>query len=134
MLFFKEVTAYQIKKLQRIHNHAARVVLNASFEIPITDLLKQLHWLPVKASVMFKVLVVVFRVIYGTAPVYLREMCLPALGHYKLRSHNETKFYTIRRRTTLADRSLPSSVQNGGEIYLIISRIVSMKPLLDQGY
>jgi len=87
-------------------NHAARVVMNASYEQPSAELLKELHWLPVKARVMFKVLVIVFRVINGTAPVYLREMFVPTRQRYRLRSQSDTNFNIPRRRTKLADRSM----------------------------
>ena len=103
---FTEIPAYQINKLQRVQNHAARVVLNASYEQPSADLLKELHWLPVKARVMFKVLVMVFRVISNTAPVYLREMFVPTQQRHRLRSQSDTNFNIPRRRTKLADRSM----------------------------
>lgn len=103
---FTEIPAYQVDKLQRVQNHAARVVLNASFEQPSAELLKELHWLPVKARIIFKVLVMVFRVNNGTAPVYLGEMFVPIRGRYRLRSQSDTNFNIPRRRTKLADRSM----------------------------
>ena len=120
---FTEIPAYQINKLQRVQNHAARVVLSSSHDQPSAVLLKQLHWLPVKARIMFKVLVMVFRVINGTAPVYLREMFAPTQGRYRLRSQSDIYFHIPRRRTRMADRSfavvgpkwwnnLPSDLKN----------------------
>ena len=103
---FTEVPAYQVSKLQRVQNHAARVVMNVSYEQPSDELLIKIHWLPVKDRIMFKVLAIAFRVINGTAPVYLREMFVPTRGRYRLRSQSETNFNIPRRRTKLADRSL----------------------------
>jgi hypothetical protein len=120
---FVDIPDYQINKLQRIQNYAARVTLDVSYDKPSSELLKQLHWLPVKARVKFKILVTVFRVINGTAPAYLREMFTLLQGRYQLRSKSELCFAVPRRRTKLADRSLavvgpkwwnalPSSLKN----------------------
>ena len=103
---YSDIPAYQMNKLQRVQNHAARVVFNVSHDVSSTELLKKLHWLPVKARVMFKVLVMVFRVIEGTAPIYIRQMFQIHQGRYRLRSQNDTNFIIPKRRTKLADRSL----------------------------
>ena len=49
---FTDIPAYQ--------NQAARIVANSSFYRPSVEILKSLHWLPVKARIMFKILVTVF--------------------------------------------------------------------------
>ena len=103
---FSDIPAYQLNRLQRVQNHAARVVFNVSYDQPSAELLKKLHWLPVKARVMFKVLVMVFRVIQGNAPAYLRDMFVANQGRYRLRSQSDLNFTIPRRRTKLADRSL----------------------------
>ncbi|KAH3865544.1 hypothetical protein DPMN_028584 [Dreissena polymorpha] len=61
--------------------------------------------------VMFKVLVDVVRVINGTAPVYLKEMCVPARGRYSERSQNETKFHVLDEEHIWQIDTLPSSVK-----------------------
>jgi len=45
-----------INKLQRIQNTAARIVTRTSRRSHITPILKDLHWLPVKYPVQFKIL------------------------------------------------------------------------------
>ena len=52
------VPAYQLDKLQRVQNAAARLVLVENKFCPITPLLLELHWLPVKFRVNFKILLV----------------------------------------------------------------------------
>ena len=74
--------------------------MNVSYDKSSVDLLTELHWLPVKARVMFKVLVILFRVIMCTAPSYLKIIVDPIRQGYRLRSQNE-----LSRRTKLADRS-----------------------------
>ena len=103
---FADIPAYQLNKLQRIQNNAARLVTCASYEERSSDLLKRLHWLPVQARILFKVLVIVFRVVKGTAPIYLRSMFTHAQGSYRLRSSVGIQFRVPRHRTKIADRSL----------------------------
>ena len=55
---------------------------------------------------MFKILVIVFRVVQGTVPVYLGSMFRRFQGHYRLRSSNEIQFIIPRTRTRAADRSI----------------------------
>jgi hypothetical protein len=103
---FADIPSYQIDKLQRVQNHAARLVTNASFDQPSANLLKQLHWLPVRARIMFKIIVTVFRIVNNTSPNYLKEMFLQSKSRYRLRSRSDRNFIVPRRRTKLADRSL----------------------------
>ena len=85
---------------------AARIVANSSSYRPSDEILKSLHWLPVKARIMFKILVTVFRVVQGTAPIYLSSMFKRAQGHYRLRSSNEIRFTVPRTRTRTVNRSI----------------------------
>ena len=65
------IPAYQLNKLQRIQNAAARVVMKKPKEHSARELLKTLHWLPVKYRIDFKVACLVFKCITGVAPSYL---------------------------------------------------------------
>ena len=47
---------YQIKKLQRVMNASARLVYCAPKYCHVTPLLRELHWLPVRLRVDFKIL------------------------------------------------------------------------------
>ena len=103
---FSDIPAYQINRLQKVQNKAARIVSNSSADQPSVEILKSLHWLPVRARVMFKILVTVFRVVQGTAPVYLGSIFKRVQGNYRLRSTNEIRFIVPRTRTRVADRSI----------------------------
>ena len=50
------VTDYLLKKLQLAQNNAARLVRKSKKYDHITPVLKDLHWLPVKSRIIFKVL------------------------------------------------------------------------------
>ena len=73
----------QISKLQRIQNSAARLVKRTSVRQPISPILQELHRLPVKQRIKFKILLLTFQCLSGIAPSYLQEliqMYTPARG------------------------------------------------------
>ena len=59
-----------------------------------------------RARVMFKILVIIFRIVQGTAPMYLASMFKRVQGQYGLRSSDEILFVVPRTRTRMADRSI----------------------------
>ena len=82
--------AYQIQKLQRVQNSAARLVFHESKFCDITPLLRALHWLPVAYRIVFKILLLTFKAIHKLAPTYISELVSPkdTGGRYYLRSNN----------------------------------------------
>ena len=63
-----------IGQLQRIQNMAARVVTKKRRCDSITPVLKNLHWLPIRHRIEFKVLMLVWRALHGIGPSYIRDM------------------------------------------------------------
>ena len=51
----------KLNKLQRIQNHAARIVLCKPRHVSATSLLRTLHWLPVKARIQYKIACLCFQ-------------------------------------------------------------------------
>ena len=66
-----------IRPLQRVLNTAARVVLGQGPRDSATAALKELHWLPVRARVEYKLCLLTHRALNGTAPRYIRELLHP---------------------------------------------------------
>ena len=64
----------RITKLQRIQNTAARLVSRTCSRDHITPVLQQLHWLPVKFRIMYKILLLTYKCLHGLAPDYLAEL------------------------------------------------------------
>lgn len=64
----------QLNRLQHVQNVAARIVLRSTRSTHTTPLLKELHWLPVKLRIEFKLLCHVHSCVHGTAPQYLSEL------------------------------------------------------------
>ena len=52
-------------KLQKVQNAAARLVVRGKKRTPITETLKDLHWLKVESRIVFKILLLVYKVIHG---------------------------------------------------------------------
>ena len=63
-----------INKLQRLQNTAARKVTGIKKFEHITPVLHQLHCLPVRQRMVFKILLLTYRALHGLAPAYLEEL------------------------------------------------------------
>ena len=109
--------AYQIGKVQRVQNAAARLVACESKYCQMTPLLKRLHWLPVRSRIKFKLLLITFKAIHGIAPDYI---CIKDLivvrtpSKYALRS-NDSLFLchpSFKSYKTLGDRSFAMAAPN----------------------
>ncbi len=49
------------------------VTLSKKFE-HITPVLKSVHWLPIKVHILFKVLIIVWKILHDQAPLYLTTL------------------------------------------------------------
>jgi len=65
--------SYSIKKLQRVQNNAARIVLQAPRRSHASPLLRMLHWLPIQQRIEYKVALLMFKVRNTT--VYDVDIC-----------------------------------------------------------
>ena len=61
-------------KLQRVQNQAARVISRKRKRDHMTPVLKELHWLPIRSRITFKILLLTYKALNGLAPVYLTNM------------------------------------------------------------
>ena len=83
-----------IRKLQRVQNHAARIVTLTAKYVHISPVLKELHWLPVIFRIRYKILLLTFKCIHGLAPSYLSGLITVYKPARELRSQNKV---TLRR-------------------------------------
>ena len=76
---FYDLPNESIKKLQRLMNASIRFIykIRLSDTYSITSYMKQCHFLPVKARIDFKINMLVYKCINGTAPIYLQELIQP---------------------------------------------------------
>ena len=63
-----------LSKVQRVQNASARLVCLTGRREHITPVLKELHWLPVCQRISFKVLVLTYQALHGTAPQYMTDL------------------------------------------------------------
>ena len=80
----------QLKRLQNIQNAAARIVTLSSKSTHITPILKELHWLPVRERIIYKLMLLVFKSLNKMSPSYISELLQPYKPSRNLRS--STKF------------------------------------------
>ena len=88
---FWGIPTYEIKRLQKIQNTAARIVSGTRKRDHITPVLKELHWLPVEQRIIYKVLCLTYLCINGGGPEYLRETIPQYIPSRSLRSSNQCR-------------------------------------------
>ena len=74
---FGSLTNNQVNELQKVQNAAARFIFNLkgkSRRQAITPYLNQLHFLPVRYRILFKLSLTVFKCLNNLAPIYLKDM------------------------------------------------------------
>ena len=64
----------QLRKVQSVLNRCARLVFSLPPRAPTTKYLIELHWLPVKARIEFKVCLIVFKALKFGQPKYIVEL------------------------------------------------------------
>ena len=100
-------------RLQSVQNAAARLVTGVRRCDHITPVLRQLHWLPVRQRVVFKIAGLVHQLLGGLAPAYLADDCrlLSDIGRRPLRSNSNDmrKLLVPRTHNKLGDRSFSAA-------------------------
>ena len=94
-----------LEKLQRVMNTTTRVVTNSSYDASITQMLKELHWLPIRYRINFKIAVVTFRSYHKLSPRYVFDMIQLYEPTRNLRSVNSRQLVVPRNRTRFGDRA-----------------------------
>ena len=88
----------ELNRLQRLQNSCARLIYGRRKFDHVSDLFVELHWLPVKQRILFKLLLFVFKIFQGTAPYYL-ETCVTILDQ------NQRVLLVPRVKTSYGDRA-----------------------------
>ena len=114
------------KKLQRVQNNAARIILEALRRSHASRLLRMLHWLPVQQRINYKVILLTFKVHSTLTPSYLHRLIQDCKHGHNLQSTTTTLCQTFTT-TTFVKRafrcsapevwnSLPKSVPNSDSV------------------
>ena len=93
--------ALTLMPLQRAQNAAARLVLGLDRRSSITTALRDLHWLPVKHRITFKVATLMHQALHRRCPAYLADLVAFSStdSHRQLRS-TTTRAAAIQRTRT----------------------------------
>ena len=97
-----------ISKMQRVQSMCAKLVLNRNRYSSSTAALKELHWLPIRQRIVFKLVSLVYRCKTGTAPQYLKDLLisLPVTERQLRSTIDQTRLIIPKTKCkTFADRS-----------------------------
>jgi hypothetical protein len=72
-----------------VQNAAVRLVTQARKREHITSKRRSLHWLPIRQRVMYKIAVLAYQCVNGTAPSYLCKLVSPRSVYRRLRNNSE---------------------------------------------
>jgi hypothetical protein len=90
---FPRLMQYQLDRLQKIQNHAARLVLRVSKRESASPLLNSLHWLPVRQRIRYKLSSLCYASLNGSAPRYIADLIRPYSTTRELRSSSQGKLH-----------------------------------------
>ena len=97
------------KRLQRIQNRAARVVLRTSRRSPSVPLLRKLHWLPVEQRIHHKIGSITYTATTLQQPKYLADLLTKESHARSHRSNEQNKLQVPRRRLEASKSSFTHS-------------------------
>ena len=100
------VTDNLFQWLQSVQNAAARLITRTGRREHVSPGLQELHWLPVRRHVDFKLATLMFKSLHGCAPSYLSDACKSAPeASRRLRSSGDITCVIPWSRTRLGVRS-----------------------------
>ena len=76
---FSGLPRCELDRLQSVINAAARLTVGAQRYEHITPLLADLHWLRIPQRIQYKLCVLVFNCVHGSAPVSYTHLTLPTI-------------------------------------------------------
>lgn len=91
-----------LHRLQTVQNAAASILTRTRKFARITPVLADLHWLPIKYRIQFKILLLTFKITNNTAPSYLKELLKSYVPARALRS--STQLLLVQPRSRLKSR------------------------------
>lgn len=94
-----------INKLQKVQNIVARVITGRRKFDHISSVIRDLHWLPVKFRIKFKLCTIVFKTLSTKEPVYLRELLVHCNLDRTLRSTDQNFLFIPRCKTVMCSRA-----------------------------
>ena len=106
---FVGVSDLELKRLQRIQNSLARVVLRVPLRSCSAVLLYELHWLPVEFRIKFKLACLTYKALSTSTPTYIHALLTPYIPPRCLRSSSAGLLTEPRCRTVMGSRAFHAS-------------------------
>ncbi|XP_076841983.1 uncharacterized protein LOC143486075 [Brachyhypopomus gauderio] len=119
-----------LQKPQYVQNSAARLLTGSPSRQHITPVLRQLHWLPIKQRIHFKILLFTYKALNNLAPSYLSDLLHRHAPTRKLRSADANLLTptTSTKHRSIGDRafaiaaptlwnSLPLTIRNSDSLH-----------------
>jgi len=99
-----------LQKLQRVQNNLARVVCDVSkFQQPSEDLLHELHWLPIRQRIHYKIATITYRALHLQQPSYISSLLVNNIPPWTLRSTSQGLLNTPCSQTVIGARRFSSA-------------------------
>ena len=96
----------KLDKLRRVQHAAARLISGAKKFDHITPIMQDLHWLPINYRVVFKILLLAFKALVTSKPVYLNDLLTIHTPGRELRSSSHPQLSIPKTKfTRFGDRS-----------------------------
>ena len=102
------ISEYNISRLQRVQNRAARIVLRVRGRVPTSPLLRQLHWLPFPNRIDYKIALITYKTLVCHEPGYLSALLTPYVASRCLRSDSAHLLVAPRTKTVFQSRAFHS--------------------------
>ena len=106
------IPEYQTGKLQRVMNASARLVyiyIARTSSAHITPPLAELHWLPVRSRIHYKILLITFKILHGRSTKYLSDLIsIQQPSSYNLRRNENGRLLerpSAKTKKTMGDRA-----------------------------
>ena len=105
------ISQYQMNRLQRILNTAARVTCRLPRFAHVTTALFRLHCLPIKYCILYRIALLTLKVLKGMAPSYLSDLLVvQTKSHYSLRRNSQLLLKPLSTKCkTFGDRAFSAT-------------------------
>ena len=103
------IKSCHLDKLQFALNAAAGILSKSTKFDHISPVLQKLHWLSVREWVHFRILLLIRKIVLGTAPSYLSDLITPYVPQRNLRSSHKNLLEIPKSRTAYGSRAFSSA-------------------------
>ena len=92
-----------IAKLQKVQNNAVRFIFGLEYKEPTKNYLKELHFLPIKFRIQYKICLLCFKCLNHIAPQYLKNTLEIREGNRRYYMRLDDDFYLLKEPSPLND-------------------------------